>query len=630
MKRLVVFVCTGATLGCPYIDTQDRDARYDQDGDGLEWQEDCDDQNAAIGGPNTYFYDADGDGYGTTNVSAQSCTPLPNYVENDDDCDDIDAGLNPETWWYPDSDNDSYGSLLGLQTCEQPAVGYYLTSGDCNDGDAEIHPGVEEEICNDGADNNCDGSPGDCSLSGELLLQQAYATYNSSRSGASLGAAVALHPDFNADGYADLLAGAPTLWNEDENVGAVIQVSQIVGGRFSLGSDDVVSTPRAAGAEAQGEFGFATRLEVTGDIDGDGETDLIVGAPWDYTGGDAGGAFFVLTSPAYKVPAYTASLVGSKGMNLGWALDGSADVSGDALTDVLVGAPSLGSTNPGNAYIHMYPQEPAGSVEGRERLGSEHRASIVTAITGADDMAAFGYDVAIGDLSGDGLSDILISAPNASFIDDISTEGVFSYECPCNTSLTSADADGVLTQSAPPTTTGGYGFGWSIELVEDVDGDGLKELLVGAPYRNGDTLDQSAAMLFASSSNWDGDATRTGKHQSNYDGDVIIFTSASGVDGFGQQVRNIGDMDLDGNSDIAIAQMDGTTYLFTSFEFGSHYEVTDATASIYTEELVEEGVQIFGGTDVNDDGIPDLVLGVPTILDADFGGTIGLFLGGGY
>ena len=50
----------------------------------------------------------------------------------------------------------------------------------------------------------------------------------------------------------------------------------------------------------------------------------------------------------------------------------------------------------------------------------------------------------------------------------------------------------------------------------------------------------------------------------------------------------------------------------------------------HTEKNVDEGVNVFGGVDVNEDGIPDLAIGVPTSEDKKFGGTIGLFLGGGY
>jgi hypothetical protein len=163
-----------------------------------------------------------------------------------------------------------------------------------------------------------------------------------------------------------------------------------------------------------------------------------------------------------------------------------------------------------------------------------------------------------------------------------------------------------------------------------MDDDGLVDLLVGAPYLNGGTLKHSVAMLFSSASSWDGDATRTGADETNFGGDVIIFSSLTNDEGFGQDVSDVGDMDLDGVNDIAITHMDGTTYLFTTFDFGSHYTVTDATASIYTEKSVDEGVSVFGGVDVNEDGIPDLAIGVPTSEDKKFGGTIGLFLGGGY
>ena len=617
----------GVLIGCPYVSPQERDARYDQDGDGLLWHEDCDDQDENIGRSTTYYYDADGDGYGTENVSTESCDPVDNYVTNDEDCDDIDASRNPETWWYPDSDNDSYGSLLGLQVCEQPADGYYLTTGDCNDGDAEIHPGVEEEICNDGADNNCDGSPGECSLSGDLPLSQAYALYNSTRAGSEFGAAVVLHPDFNVDGYADLIAGAPSLWNDDEDIGGVAQVSRIVGGSFHLNEEHVVITAKQAGAAAQEAFGFGHSVAIAGDLDGDGLTDLVVGAPTDNSGGDVGGSFYAMVGPTYMVPIREASLLGGKGMSLGWAIAAGEDVSGDGHFDALIGAPAIGSLNPGGAYLHFAPLESAGTLnEDSVNMNVEPLSSVLAAITGPAEMRTFGYDLVMGDTTGDGVSDLIISAPNASFIDGVNEEGVMTFECPCTGSLTAEDAHTALTQ----TSAGGFGFGWSIDLVDDIDDDGLDELLVGAPYRDDESLKHSVAMLFSSTSTWNGDATRIDNLQSSFSGDVIIFSSDEYSDGLGQNVRDIGDLDDDGRNDIAISHMGGTTYVFTAFDFGENYDVTDATASIYSEKNVDEGMTVFGGVDINNDAISDLAIGVPTTVDKKFGGTIGVFLGGGY
>ena len=73
----------------------------------------------------------------------------------DDNCDgQIDEGFSPATYYF-DSDGDGYGSSQPLQTCVTPPLGFVLTSGDCDDNNLMIHPGVTE-LCN-GVDDNCDG-----------------------------------------------------------------------------------------------------------------------------------------------------------------------------------------------------------------------------------------------------------------------------------------------------------------------------------------------------------------------------------------------------------------------------------------------------------------------------------------
>jgi parallel beta-helix repeat protein len=136
----------------------------------------------------TWYYDADGDGYGLTSRSDVDCDAPTDYVDADGDCDDADADAHPaateycdgfdnncdgstdETTaadaddWYRDSDGDGYGdSSSTTAACTQP-TGYVASSTDCDDRAATSYPGATETC--DGDDNDCDGSADEAGATG--------------------------------------------------------------------------------------------------------------------------------------------------------------------------------------------------------------------------------------------------------------------------------------------------------------------------------------------------------------------------------------------------------------------------------------------------------------------------------
>ncbi len=142
----------------------------DDDCDGLVDEDTADSE--------TYYLDADEDGYGDPGQSVSFCKQPEVYVPDGSDCNDADAGSPPgmaevcddidqdcngvidddptdSATWYPDVDQDGYGSIAGgVAACDQPP-GYLPDTGDCNDSVASIHPDAAE-IC-DGVDQDCDG-----------------------------------------------------------------------------------------------------------------------------------------------------------------------------------------------------------------------------------------------------------------------------------------------------------------------------------------------------------------------------------------------------------------------------------------------------------------------------------------
>ncbi len=146
----------------------------DLDGDGLLGAEDCDDTDASLGGAEVPYDgldndcdaatpddDLDGDGAALAiDCDDQDPNRTPGAdevcdgVDNDCDAEVDEDPIDPETW-YADADADGYGTLaLPLDACEAPS-GYVADSTDCNDADGDINPGGVE-VCN-ALDDNCDG-----------------------------------------------------------------------------------------------------------------------------------------------------------------------------------------------------------------------------------------------------------------------------------------------------------------------------------------------------------------------------------------------------------------------------------------------------------------------------------------
>ena len=84
-----------ALQGSFYINETDKQNRLDSDEDGLNWPEDCDDQNPEIQGAIDWYLDEDGDGYGAGESESACAPPTEKHVAQGGDCNDQDRTTFP-------------------------------------------------------------------------------------------------------------------------------------------------------------------------------------------------------------------------------------------------------------------------------------------------------------------------------------------------------------------------------------------------------------------------------------------------------------------------------------------------------------------------------------------------------
>ncbi|MBK9732911.1 MAG: T9SS type A sorting domain-containing protein [Chitinophagaceae bacterium] len=154
----------------------------DEDCDGLS-----DDADASVTGKQTYYIDADHDGFGSIILPGTAyCNPPAWTVTNHTDCNDLNAAIFPtaveicdlfsidencnglsddadpaatgKISYYPDADLDGYGTSAGSGTAYcHPPLGLQSSHNDCNDNNITINPAAIE-ICDvNNIDENCNG-----------------------------------------------------------------------------------------------------------------------------------------------------------------------------------------------------------------------------------------------------------------------------------------------------------------------------------------------------------------------------------------------------------------------------------------------------------------------------------------
>lgn len=192
--------------------------------------------------------------------------------------------------------------------------------------------------------------------------------------------------DVNGDGYDDFAVGAPG--------GNYVKVF------FGGPAFDTTRCVKLVGEQVVSKFGYAV---AGGDVNGDGYTDIIIGAPYYWIGGQSGiaqaGKVYVYFGGTTfdTIPDITFS-PGSWYYEFGQSVCVAGDLNGDGFNDIVVGAPNDDYDAHGRAYIYYG--------------GSPMADTPAVRLEGTDHFDSFGESVAgVGDVNKDGFGDILIGAP---------------------------------------------------------------------------------------------------------------------------------------------------------------------------------------------------------------------------
>ncbi len=311
--------------------------------------------------------------------------------------------------------------------------------------------------------------------------------------GDQAGYSVSAAGDINGDGLADLMVGAPN--GDPSNTTTDGGRTYIIFGKTDRDAVNLSAIVNGTGGfvingQSSSDYsGYS--INTAGDIDGDGLIDLIIGTYLsDITGKTDGGKSYIVFGKTDKNNVNLSDVANGTGgfiinanvagENSGLSVSSAGDVDGDGLADLIVGAnlsTSGGGWAAGRSYV-IFGSTNRTTIE----LSSVAAGTGGFVINGEWTGDESGYSVSsAGDVNGDGLADLIIGARNSDFNGNNAGRSYIVFGKP---------SGGAIELTNISAGTGGFvvnglcsldNLGWAVSAAGDVNGDGLGDLILGAP-----------------------------------------------------------------------------------------------------------------------------------------------------
>ena len=402
--------------------------------------------------------------------------------------------------------------------------------------------------------------------------------YESNQNNTNTGRALASAGDVNGDGYGDVIVGV----SEYSNGQSIEGIACV----FTGNASGLTASPSSIIESNQADAYLGVAVSCAGDVNGDGYSDVIIGAPMYDNGQSNEGAAFVYHGSASGISTTASVRVESNQSDayMGYSVCSAGDVNGDGFGDVIVGVPAFdnGQYSEGAAFVYT------GSFVGL--------SSSPSVLEGNQIDATFGRSVSLaGDLNGDGYSDVIVGSD---YFDNGQTNEGAAYIYHGSSTGISTTASVILEANQSNAR-----FGISVSSAGDVNGDGYSDVIVGASLYDNYYTDEGVAFVYHGSS--------IGLNSTF----VIMIYRNQGYASLGKSVASLGDVNGDGYSDIILGAVnydngqidEGAAFVY----HGSVNGLSNTAATIIESNQagVGFGFSISSAGDVNGDGYSDAIVG---------------------